>query len=238
MVDAARSQGMVQRWRPVAGCLLLVGGVVRSAQPLQGLPPLREAAFPERIGFLEEGPKSLRLLGTAVRVRNGLPFYSLGYYVNLAELRAAAGPGPRTLAELAQLLIQAKVSQGFVTRFEQRVSRERRVEFLLENLRLYWVDPGFREDAASLRSFLPFFDTGLERGEETQVWIRNGSIFTRTPGQKATRTADAGISRAFVNSYLGDLRKPGADRILRDDLLRDLPRLLEAEAPRPRPSPR
>ena len=67
---------------------------------------------------------------------------------------------------------------------------------------------------------------------------RNGTAFTRKSGQKPHRTADPALCRAFINSYLGDLRMPGADRILREDLLRDLPAKLEADAARARPSPR
>ncbi len=228
------------RWEPraAASCLILAGASLCSgagSPALESLAP--HAAFPERIGFLEEGPKTLRLVGTVVRVRNGIPFYTLAYYVNLAELRAAAGPA-RSLPELAQVLVQGKVAQGYLTRFEQRVSRDRRMEFLVGNLRLYWDGPGFREDSPTLRSFLAYFDRGLERGEVTEVWIRNGAAYTRAPGRKPTRTADPALCRSFASSYLGDLRMPGADRILREDLLRDLPALLEAEPPRPRSSPR
>ena len=209
-----------------AGLLLAVAGCAALAQ---GAVAARNVNFPARRAFLDEGGRSLQLVGTVVRLRNAIPFYTLAYYVNLGELRGALGSAPRTTPEMARILIQGKVSQAYVTRFEQGVSRERRVEFLLENLRLYWDGPGFRPDSPSFRSFLPFFDAALERGEETQVWIRNGAIITRKAGLKPVTTNDPGICRAFVNSYLGELRKPGADRIMRDDLLHDLPALLQRE---------
>lgn len=187
----------------------------------------RAGGFPARRGFLDEGPATLQLVGTVVRHRNAIPFYTLAYYVDLRELRRAIGPGRRSLQELAQVLIQGRIAQGYVTRFEQGIGKERRVDFLLENLEQYWEGGGFRRDAPALRSFLPFFDAALERGEETQVWIHRGVIFTRKPGLRANRTEDPELCRAFANSYLGDLRKPGADRILREDLLRQLPALLE-----------
>lgn len=195
----------------------------------QGSVATRSTRFPARRAFLDEGSRNLHLVGTVVRLRNAIPFYTLAYYVSLPELRGAMGSAPRTTLEMARILIQGKVSQAYVTRFEQGVSRERRVEFLLENLQLYWDGPGFRPDSPTFRSFLPFFDASLERGEETQVWIRNGAIITRKAGSKPVVTNDPGICRAFVNSYLGDLRKPGADRIMREDLLRNLPALLNRE---------
>jgi hypothetical protein len=136
------------------------------------------------------------------------------------------------------VLIQGKVAQCYVTRFEQSISKDRRMEFLLENLRRYWEGPGFRSDAPAMKSFLPFFDAALERGEETRIWIRNGAIFTGKGGQKPVKTEDPDLCRAFANSYLGDLRKPGADRIMREDLLKDLPALLESVASQRKPSAR
>lgn len=215
-------------------CLLLAAE--SSVVLAQGSVVTRNTHFPVRRAFLDEGSRNLHLVGTVVRLRNAIPFYTLAFYVNLVELRGALGSAPRTTTEMARTLMQGKVSQAYVTRFEQGVSRERRVEFLLENLQLYWDGPGFRPDSASFRSFLPFFDAPLERGEETQVWIRNGAIITRKAGGKPVVTNDPGICRAFVNSYLGDLRKPGADRIMRDDLMRDLPALLNREGVPLRPS--
>lgn len=226
--------------RRLAGPLCCLLAAFAGAAPVQAQAPAdaRTAAFPPLRGFLDEGPGSMTLVGTAVRFRNAIPFYTLAYYVNLAELQAALGPGARTLTKMGRVLSQGKISQGYVTRFEQGVSKDRRVEFLMENLQLYWDGPEFSPDTPTLRAFLPFFDVALERGEETQVWIRNGSIYTRKPGAKPTRTADAALCRAFANSYLGDLRKPGADRIMRNDLLSGLPAALEDAARRRRPSPR
>jgi hypothetical protein len=221
-----------------AAGLLLAGTPCSPATPSQEVAAAKSAAFPLRRAFLDEGPNALHFVGSAVRLRNGIPFYTIAYYLNLAELRAALGPGARPLPEMARVLIQGKVSQCFVTRFEQGVSKDRRMEFLLENLQLYWDGPGFRRDAPSLKSFLPFFDTALEKGEETRVWIRGGSIYTDKAGQKASRTVDPDLCRAFINSYLGDLRKPGADRIMREDLLKDLPDMLYDSRPVYRPSPR
>jgi hypothetical protein len=173
-----------------------------------------------------------------VRKRNSIPFYTLAFYASLPELRLVLGSaGPWTVQELANALLQGRIAQGYVTRFEQGVGRERRVEFLLENLELYWDGPGFRSDTPTLKAFLPFFDTSLARGEETQIWIRNGNIFTRQPGGKPVKTIDPELCRAFANSYLGDLKKPGADRILREDLLKELPTLLEEASRPPRPVP-
>lgn len=214
---------------------LLLVGAPGLCDPLG---PARTGGFPPRLAFLGQGPPNLRLVGTGVRTRNAIPFYTLAFYVNLAELRAALGPRPRSIPELAKVLIQGKVAQCYVTRFEQGVSKDRRVEFLLENLRLYWDGPGFRRDAPTLKSFLPFFDVALERGDETRIWIRNGAIFTSKAGQKPARTEDPDLCRAFANSYLGELRKPGADMIMREDLLKDLPALLASDAPPRAPSAR
>lgn len=212
------------RIRSLLACLLL-------ATAWAGWAPAQDAragGFPPRRGLLDEGPAALHLVGTVVRHRNAIPFYTLAYYVDLRELRRAIGPGRRSIEELARVLIQGRIAQGYVTRFEQGVGKERRVAFLLENLELYWEGGGFRRDSPTLGAFLPFFDAALERGEETQVWIHRGVIYTRKPGLRANRTEDPDLCRAFANSYLGDLRKPGADRVLREDLLRRLPALLEA----------
>lgn len=219
------------------GCLWLL---LAAAPGLPGHPQEapRSAPFPRLRPFLDEGRPSLRLVGSAVRSRNGIPFYTLAYYVNLAELRTALGAAPPTIAEAARVLAAGKVSQGFLTRFDQGVGKERRVEFLLENLGIFWPGPGFRKDSPSLQAFLPFFDTPLERGEETRIWIRNGSIYTQKPGQRAVRTADPDLCRAFVNSYLGEVKKPGADRIMREDLLGDLAEALAETRPQGRSSTR
>jgi hypothetical protein len=215
-------------WLFLAGILLLSGPAELA----------RTGGFPARRAFLDEGPMNLHLVGSSVRYRNAIPFYTLAYYVNLAELRSALGPGTRSIPELSRVLIQGKVAQCYVTRFEQSISKDRRMEFLLENLRRYWEGPGFRSDAPAMKSFLPFFDAALERGEETRIWIRNGAIFTGKGGQKPVKTEDPDLCRAFANSYLGDLRKPGADRIMREDLLKDLPALLESVASQRKPSAR
>ncbi len=222
----------------VGAWLLLAAAPCLPGPGPQPMAAAKPTPFPRSRPFLDEGSATLRLVGTAVRLRNGIPFYTLGYYVNLEELRAALGTGAPTIQDAARILIQGRVAQGFVTRFDQGVGRERRQEFLLENLELYWPGPGFRRDSPTLQAFLPFFDSALERGEETRLWIRNGSIFAQRPGQKPVRTADPDLCQAFVNSYLGDLKKPGADRIMREDLLRNLAEILAEPRPGGRSSTR
>lgn len=234
----AEDKGMRRGFLQVGAWLLAAAMPCLPGPASQPAPAAKPAPFPRTRAFLDEGPPNLRLIGSTVRLRNGIPFYTLAYYVNLAELRAAIGATVPTMAEAARVLIGGKVSQGFMTRFEQGVGRERRVEFLLENLELYWPGPGFRRDSATLQGFLPFFDRALERAEETRIWIRNGSIYTQGPGQKAARTADADLCHAFVNSYLGDLKKPGADRIMREDLLKNLADILAEPRPGGRPAAR
>ncbi|MBI4911969.1 MAG: hypothetical protein HY823_04470 [Acidobacteria bacterium] len=206
------------------------GSVPHEGPALVSQVPAAPDSFPSSRSFLDEGRPTLDLAGTEIRIRNGIPFYTLAFYVNLKELRGAAGPGPWTLDRLAGILVGARVSQAYVTRFHQPVGRERRMEFLLENLRRYWDGPGFREDTPAMRQFLAFFDWPLERNAETVVWLRAGVIYTRRPGQKATGTRDPGICRAFSASYLSALPKPGADAPMRDALLKDLPGLLARDA--------
>lgn len=229
--------GMRRSALPIGAWLLLAVAPCSHGLPPQE-PAARTAGFPRVRPFLDAGPPNLRLIGSTVRLRNGIPFYTLAYYVNLAELRTALGTAPPTLQEAARVLIGGRVTQGFMTRFEQGVGKERRKEFLLENLELYWPGPGFRKDSATLQGFMPFFESALERAEETRIWIRNGSIYTQKPGQKAVRTADPDLCHAFVNSYLGDQKKPGADRIMRADLLKDLAEILAEPRPGGRSSTR
>ncbi len=214
------------RWRTslFLPCLLLLADLSVLAGPpgIVRFPPVR--------GFLDEGPANLTLVGTGVRIREGIPFYTVGYYVHLTDLRALAGPGPYDWRELAKLLIEGKVAQGLVTRFHQPVGKARRVEFLVVNLKRWWPEPRFDEGNPSVRQFVAFFDEPLARGEETQVWFRGGVAFTRKPGKSVHRTPDRSISRAFLGSYLGGQVMEGAEHPLQQDLLKGLPDLLQNPA--------
>jgi hypothetical protein len=194
-----------------------------------GLEPIGMVRFPLARGFLDERPHNLTLVGTGVRTREGIPFYSVGYYVNLVELRAAAGPGPSDLDELARILTEGKVAQGIITRFHQPVSQSRRVEFLVVNLRRWWPEPGFDERLPAVRRFVSFFNESLSRGEETQVWFKAGVAYTRKPGRKVHQLPDRSICRAFLGSYLSGQVMEGAAKPLQKDLLRDLLELMQKQ---------
>lgn len=207
---------------PASALMLLVALAPVSAST----GPMGPVRFPPARGFLDEQPGGLVLVGAAVRMREGIPFYSLGYYINLSELLPLAGPGPHNLAQLARILMEGRVQQAFITRFHQPVSRERRRAFLLTNLKRWWPEPEFNEAAPTVRQFVAFFDEPLARGEETEVWIRKGVAFTRKPGKPFHRTSDRSICRAFLASYLSGETMEGAEQPLQQDLLRDLPDLL------------
>jgi len=186
-----------------------------------------QEGFPLQRPFPGKGRRLLKATGVHLRVRDGAKLYALCFYVDTAALAARTKESPRSAEALAAKIVEGGVAHAFVSRFVQGVPRENRMAFLLGNLKEAWSGPGFDPGAPAIRRFSAFFDRPVVQGAETQVWISPGGVLhTLEAGGRPTVTRDPAIAAAFTASYLG--ARP-MDPVLKADLLRELPAVLELE---------